>query len=73
MSTLSTNQRAVLAALARRPTARPTSKEFLAAAGMAASSMNQAVDVLLAKDFLRRDEADVYELIDPLVKAYLAR
>ena len=73
LSTLSTNQRAVLAALARRPTSRPTSKEFLAAAGMAASSMNQAVDVLLSKDFLRRDEADVYEVIDPLVKAYLAR
>ncbi|MEO1596025.1 MAG: hypothetical protein AAFS02_12355 [Pseudomonadota bacterium] len=73
LSTLSTNQRAVLAALARRPTSRPTSKEFLAAAGMAASSMNQAVDVLLNKDFLRRDEADVYEVIDPLVKAYLAR
>ncbi len=40
---------------------------------MAASSMNQAVDVLLAKDFLRRDEADVYEVIDPLVKSYLSR
>lgn len=73
LSTLSTNQRAVLAALARQPTSRPTAQDFLGTAGIAASSMNQAVDVLLSRDFLRRGDEGVYELVDPLVKRYLTQ
>ena len=73
LGTLSTNQRAVLAALARTPTASPTAQAFLAEAGIAASSMTQAVDVLLARDFVRRGASDVLEVIDPLVRAYLVR
>ena len=54
LSTLSTNQRAALVAFAREPTAQPTSQSFLFAAGLAASTMTQAVDVPLLKTYLAR-------------------
>ena len=73
MMALASAQRAVLAALARQPTDKPTSQRYLGQFGIAGSTMLQAIDVLTDKDFVRRDANGVYEVIDPLVKGFLNR
>ena len=64
-------QRAVLAAIAKEPTNAPIAQRYLGKFGIAGSTMAQAIDVLLTKDFIRRSADGIYEVIDPLIKGYL--
>lgn len=71
MMALANAQRAVLSALAMNPTDSPTAQSYLGQFGIAGSTMVQAIEVLIEKDFLRRNEQGYYEIIDPLVKGFL--
>ena len=73
MMALTNAQRAVLAALASHATHQPTSQRYLGQFGIAGSTMLQAIDVLVEKDFVRRDADGVYEVVDPLVRGFLQR
>lgn len=70
VTALSANQRAVLAAVALEPTERPQSKAFLARTRLAAASNAQAVQVLMEKDLLHREDG-VVRVLDPVLESYL--
>ncbi len=68
---LSLAQRAMLAAMARQPTPHPAGQEFLRMVRLPASTGLQAKGVLERDDLIQQDEAGVWELVDPVLAAYL--
>lgn len=70
---LSNNQRKVLVATAKLgQLSEPGSERFRRLTGLAATSIAQAVNVLLQKDFLYQDAQGCYYLIDPLMQSLLS-
>lgn len=65
---LSTNQRALLLALAKQPTSSPTSQEFLTLTGLASASANLAMQVLLEKDLIYINKQNLFCVLDPLLE-----
>ncbi|MFM8454385.1 MAG: hypothetical protein ACKOAD_05430 [Gammaproteobacteria bacterium] len=73
LALLSMNQRKLLMLLAMHgPTQEPASKAFSEYFNLASSSANQAVKVLLEKDYIYIDQEGYYKILDPLIKAVLA-
>jgi uncharacterized protein len=68
---LSINQRRVMTALAHAPAKEIQSIEFLAPLKISASSAQQAVNVLVQKDLVYRDEQNIYRILDPAIRHYL--
>ncbi|CAN5252787.1 ATP-binding protein [soil metagenome] len=71
ISALSPNQRAILMGLAIMPTSEPTSQQFLQRVRLSAASANQAVHVLLERDFLFRDSENLLRILDAAMEAFL--
>ncbi|MDX1433966.1 MAG: hypothetical protein R3286_16105 [Gammaproteobacteria bacterium] len=71
VAALSPNQRAVLAALATEPTDKPQSKAFLTRTRLAAASNAQALQVLLERDLVYRDDDGWLRVLDPALGRYL--
>ena len=68
---LSPNQRKVISVLAKLPTKEIQSSEFTAPIKISASSAQQALDVLLAKDLVYREVDKTYRVLDPAMRYYL--
>lgn len=71
LADLSINQKKLLLALAVTPTKEILSKVFSNYCGVSVSSIQQAIDVLLAKDIIFINEQEKYTVLDPAVKYYL--
>lgn len=70
---LSKNQRKLLIVLARYGgTAEPRSLVFEQQARMSGATITQALHFLEKKDYVFRDEANFYQVLDPLIRAVLA-
>jgi len=68
---LSLNQRKVIIALAKNPTKEVQSTEFISPLKISASSVQQAVEVLLKKDLIYQAKDAFYRILDPAMKYYL--
>ncbi len=68
---LSPAQRAMLAGIAREPTPHPTGQHFLSGLRLATSTGLAAKEVLEREDFIQQNEAGMWELVEPMLAAYL--
>lgn len=68
---LSANQRKILIALASQPTKEIQSSEFTSSIKISASSAQQALEVLLHKDLVCKNEDAFYKVLDPAMRYYL--
>lgn len=73
LSTLTPRQRSVLIAIANGRSNGLTSKVFLREVDLSSSSVIDALHLLEAGDYIERNTADEYVLIDPLLKAVLKK
>lgn len=60
-----------MVALAKSPTQKIQSADFIGELKMSASSAQQALAVLMYKDLVYRREDEFYCLLDPAMKYYL--
>ena len=69
LSTLSLGQRKLLLAIASGQSAKFTSKQFLQTINMAGSTVSEALEVLVQKDYIDKIESDLvsYHIIDPAI------
>lgn len=72
ISKLSVNQRIILAALAKEPETEPRGKEFSIKLAMSSSSIQRTLSTLEKKDFVFKDDAGYYRVLNPVVRSYLA-
>lgn len=68
LATLSPNQRAVIAELAKNLTEQPSSKEFLSRVRLSSASNTQALKVLQEKDLIYRDENGLMRSLNPVIE-----
>lgn len=68
---LSTNQIAMLAALAYAPTSEPLSNAFSKIVGLSTSSIKSSLDFLLKKDYVYKDNSNHYQILDPAIASYI--
>jgi len=68
---LSINQRKIITALAKNATKEIQSNVFTSAVKISASSVQQAVDVLIRKDLIFQSQDGFYKVLDPAMKYYL--
>jgi AAA+ ATPase superfamily predicted ATPase len=69
LDALSKNQRKLLITLARTDgTATPRSAQFVSAANMSSATIGQALEFLVRKDYLYKDENGCYQVLDPILK-----
>ena len=68
---LSLNQRKVITALAQSPVKEIQSAEFTAKHKISASSAQQSLEVLMAKDLVDQREDGFYRALDPAIEYYL--
>ncbi len=69
---LSATQRAMLLGIARAGTVlHPTGRRFLTSARLSASTGSSAKEVLEANDLIRQNNEEQWELVDPVMAAYL--
>ncbi|HFA59989.1 MAG TPA: hypothetical protein ENJ83_04790 [Rhodospirillales bacterium] len=74
LARLTPPRRAVLVALARRPTAQPTARAFLDLAGLAASTVRASLRWLLDEDLVELDPTTgEHRVLDPALRTYLAQ
>lgn len=69
---LSANQRKIIASLATSPTQEIQSVEYTAAINISPSSAQQALEVLMRKDMVYKNNEGFYCVLDPAMKTYLA-
>ncbi len=69
---LSLNQKKLLTALAKQPTAEPYGRDFLQFCGLSTSSLDQAMNSLVKKDLVMCDEQGFYRNLDPGIGYYLS-
>jgi len=62
----------LLKALAMSPEAKPTGAGFIARAGMAGSTILDALHKLIEQDIVEKDQAGLYRVVDPLFDRWLA-
>ena len=70
---LSPNQRTLLRALANQPTQEVYSARFLASCQLSTASTKQALGVLIKKDFIFKEEDNIYSIVDPALDYYLTQ
>ena len=68
---LSLNQRKIMVALAKTPAKEIQSAEFVSPLKLSASSVQQAVAILMRKDLVYRAADGVYYVLDPAMRYYL--
>lgn len=73
ISKMTVNQRSVMAALSKEPEKEFTNKNFIAKIAIAASSIQRTIHTLLQKDFIFRDHNGYYQVLNPVIKWYLAK
>jgi hypothetical protein len=73
IGSLSQNQRTVLLALVISPTKKPTSKEFLSQVDLPSSSVAQALQSLIERDWIYRESDGTLRLLDPVMSYFLSR
>lgn len=73
ISKMSVNQRAVMAALAKKPEKELQGKDFLAKQGMSSSSIQRTLSTLIKNDFVFKDNENYYRVLNPVIKSYLSK
>jgi hypothetical protein len=68
---LSANQKRVLSYLARYPSNQLSDYAFCSAVQLPEASVRQAVNVLLQKDYLQKNESGIISVLDPAMKHFL--
>ncbi|MDO8953960.1 MAG: hypothetical protein Q7V63_03830 [Gammaproteobacteria bacterium] len=68
---LSLNQKKLVSILAESPTTEVFGIDFLVKTNLSTSSIKQALEVLIKKDIVYKNEAGQYQLLDPGVKYYI--
>lgn len=71
LAELSVNQKLVLAGVAYEPPSEPQGQKFSQLIGLTPSNVKRALEVLLCKDFIYRDENSIYRILDPAILTYL--
>ena len=71
ISQLSANQKIILAALAYEPVTEPQSQLFSKKVGLVPANIKRALDTLLKKDYIYRDQGGFYRVLDPAILYYL--
>lgn len=71
LSTLSNNQRKILFLVSTGYTTNLSGKEFLRQVDMTSSSINEAIKLLVSKDYIEKLDNGEYHLIDPLIASAL--
>lgn len=72
-SSLSLNQKSMLLNLAIKPEKEPTGNQFLAIAKLSSSSANQALNMLIKKDYVFLNQEHYYQVLDPVMQSCLAQ
>lgn len=70
-SGLSLTQKAVLKAIAQEPTGSPFAREYLERCECSIGGAQKAIDALLSKDLIEKDEESRYRLSDPIMGKWL--
>lgn len=65
-------QRSVLKAIAKEPTSSPYSREFLERHRLSIGGTQKAMEVLLSRDLIEKDNENSYRLTDPIMAAWLS-
>jgi AAA+ ATPase superfamily predicted ATPase len=74
LDTLSKNQRKLLITLARQNGVTiPRGNEFVSIAKMSGATISQALEFLVRKDYVYRDNIGHYQLLDPLIQAVIVQ
>lgn len=69
----SKNQRRVIVYFAKHPSVHPSNHQVCQAVGLSEASVRQAVQVLLKKDYLYKDNTGLIKVLDPALKTYINR
>lgn len=68
---LSKNQKKILTALSKEPTAHPSHHKFANRVGLPEASIRQALRVLLLKDYVYKDKGNIYRVLDPAFRDFI--
>jgi AAA+ ATPase superfamily predicted ATPase len=71
ISNLSANQRTILAALAYEPINEPQGQLFSRRVGLIPASIKRAMNTLLKKDYIYKNQKGFYKVLDPSILYYL--
>lgn len=73
ISKMTVNQRSILAALSKEPEKELNNKNFITKLSISPSSIQRTMHTLLQNDFIFKDHNGYYQVLNPVIKWYLAK